>query len=258
MSTTADAALVNSAIADPAPQITPLLPTTVTLLRGVSDASVGVWHTTAVVREMTGEDEEKLAETQAGKDEELSFGEYMSEILSLGVVSLGPYDKPTKEMLDGLILGDRELLFLAIVRATYGREREFTLKCPKCEKDNFVAVDLFDDFPIKQPTWDLHAPHEVELRDGSVIFISPPTGRVSHELAKAKTLAERNTMLLANCIIDGDMDMARKMSLGDRNKVLKVLLENQPGPSLEEVKAPCGHCDTEIIMVLDWASLLLG
>jgi len=255
MSLVQDAEAFNDAIIDDAPEMEGPPPTTVTLLRGVSDN--GVWHTTAVVRELTGEDEEILASIDVGKDSSLSFGEYMTEILSLGVVSIGPFASPSKEMLDDLMLGDREVLFLGIVRATYGPEREYTVACPKCEQENYVTVDIESDFPITQSEWDLHSPHHIELKNGTVA-VNPPTGKTSHSVAKAKTTAEQNTLLLASCLVGGTVEFARSLSMADRNKLVKALLDNQPGPNLEEVKAPCGHCSTEITMVLDWASLLFG
>jgi len=48
------------------------------------------------------------------------------------------------------------------------------------------------------------------------------------------------------------------LSLADRKTVIDTVLEDQPGPTLEEVEAPCGHCGGKITMLLDWASLLLG
>jgi hypothetical protein len=255
MSLVQDAEAFNTAITDDAPEMEDPPPTTVTLLRGVPDN--GVWHTTEVVRELTGEDEETLASIDVGKDSNLSFGEYISEILSLGVVSIGPIESPSKEILDELMLGDRELLFLGIVRATYGREREYTVTCPKCEQENFITVDLDSDFPITPSAWDLHSPHHIEIKNGTVA-VNLPNGKASHAVSKAKTTAEQNTLLIANCLVGGTVEFARKLSMADRNKLVKTLLDNQPGPTLEEVKAPCGHCSTEITMVLDWASLLFG
>jgi ACT domain-containing protein len=46
--------------------------------------------------------------------------------------------------------------------------------------------------------------------------------------------------------------------MSDRKAIIDTVLEDQPGPMLEEVEAPCGHCDENIVMLLDWASLLLG
>ena len=164
------------------------------------------------------------------------------------------------------MIGDRDLLFLGTIKATYGRARDLEVTCGKCEGTNYVTIQLDDDFPVKGKTANLHQPIEVKLRDGSVVKLNYPTGADSLYVAKkGKTTAEQNTLMLARCSVwDGpnkpqDLEMwAKALNLGDRNKLVKSLTTDPPGPRMEEVKTQCGVCNEELILLMDWVSLLFG
>lgn len=260
-----DISAANSVIADSVPVINDAPITDIQLLRGLFNYETNEWETDATVRELNGEDEEFLASASAKK--ELSYAEYMSVLLSRSVVSIGSF-KVSEEpsLIDQLIIGDRDMLFLATVKATYGRVREIEVSCGSCGANNYVSLQLDDDFKVRVPKNGLHTPIEVKLKNGSVVKLVYPTGADSLYVAKkGKTTAEQNTLMLARCSVwDGadrpaDLELwAKALNLGDRNKLVKSLTTDPPGPQMEEVKTQCGSCNEDMTILMDWVSLLFG
>lgn len=261
MTNSANAA--NAAIADPAPSIDSPPITTLELIRGVFNKATSEWEKDAVVRELTGEDEEALAAIDAKED--LSYGEYLVNLLQRAVVSIGSQSvENNKYLIDELIIGDRDLLFLGVIRATYGRAREVQLTCGNCNETNDVVIDLEKDFTVETPKEDITKPISVQLKDGKTIsFGLPTTGDSRYSLKKAKTTAEQNTYIIARCLL-GDMDKdsreewAKKLGLADRKKIIKAITLVQPGPRMEEVNTQCAHCEQDLVVVIDWVSLLFS
>ena len=253
----------NSAIADPVPVIDAPPSTSVKLIRGVINSAIDDWETDATVRELTGEDEEYLAALDSKED--LSYGEYLSHLLTRAVVSIGSMTIDNNpDLIDDLIIGDRDLLFLGVIRATYGRSREMQMICGSCEKSNDVTIDLDEDFKVEDTKIDISKPVAVQLKDGSTLhFNYPTTGDSRYAVKKGKTTAEQNTYMISRCLIgsqdrDSRESWAKKLSLVDRKKIVKAINQAQPGPRMEEVKTQCAHCDTELTLLLDWVSLLFG
>jgi hypothetical protein len=233
-------------------------------LRGVYDAESGEWHKVAQVRELNGEDEEFIASASSKK--ELSYADYMSVLLSRSVLSIGNFTPSnTPGLIDSLIIGDRDLLFVGTVKATYGRIRELEVTCNNCEATNYVTLNLDEDFKVDPPKVDLQKPLSVTLKNGSVVHLNYPTGADSLYVSqKAKNTAEQNTLMLARCSVwdsNGPKDKeawAKALNLGDRNKLVKALTTNPPGPTMEEVKTQCAECEGELLILMDWVSLLFG
>ena len=265
LSLAAEANEFNEAIKDDPPEVGAAAPTTVTLLRGSLDLETGDWQTGATVREMTGEDEEELA--RLSTDEALSYSDYTSALLKRAVVSIGNQSvSANPDLLDHLIIGDRDLLFLGVIKATYGNVRDFSITCGKCQKNNEVQVNLDTDFPVSLPKGDLTEQRKVTLKDGTIVKVKYLTGQDSARIAAlSDSTAEQNTAIVAYSVVwdddrsdDVKEQWARGLSLADRKQIITTVLEDQPGPTLEEVEAPCGHCGDKITMLLDWASLLFG
>jgi len=260
-----DTSSANSVIADPAPQINDAPSTVVDLLRGLLNFETGQWQTKAIVRELNGEDEEFIASASSKK--ELSYAEYMSILLSRAVISIGDIEiEGNAYLVDQLMIGDRDLLFLGTIKATYGRARELEVTCGSCDGTNFITLELDEDFKVTKSKNDLHKPMEVTLRDGSVVKLNYPTGADSLFVAKkGKTTAEQNTLMLARCSVwdngtqPQDLEVwAKALNLGDRSKLVKSLTTDPPGPKMGEVKTQCGVCNEELTLLMDWVSLLFG
>ena len=259
MSTSSDASALDAALSDPVPQIAAPPNPTVELYVGVADPS-GDWQKTAMVRELTGEDEEALASFEAKGG--IGYADYMSFLLRRSVESIGHINvKQDPGVIDNLIIGDRDKLFMAIVQATYGTTREYQVDCDACGQSNDVFVDI-STFPEKTLKKGVGPKVSVSLRDGTAVEFRLPNGHDSIEATKsAKTTAEQNTFLLARCVtnVSGNPTAwAKELGMSDRSKLIKTLLDAQPGPEIGEVEARCADCGENFKIMLDWASLLFG
>jgi hypothetical protein len=257
---------IESALKDPAPEIGYPLPATVELHRGLFDQTTGTWQTAAEVRELTGADEEYLASFEAKAT--TTYADYTSALLKRAVVSVGSVNiEESPEVIEHLILGDRDTLFMAIVKATYGVNREYVVKCPSCENKNDVVVNLDDDFPVSSTDKDIQGPLTTTLRNGSSVKFRLPNGSDSVHVAKhATNTAAQNTLMLARCVIlspeelkgKSPEDWAKSLNIADRSKLIKAILEIKVGPQLEEVNVQCAHCGINMPLGITWMSLLFG
>lgn len=264
MSTQSEASALNNAIKDPAPELHPSESLVVHLQRGLIDPVSGIWQTDAEVREMTGADEEYMAAID-GKGS-TSYSEYMATLLKRTVVRIGTIDvQKSPNVIDTLSFGDRDILFLGVIRATYGRVKEFRVNCPDCSKENDVTMDLDEDFPIQKPNVNLHEPLIVKLRKGNSIRLRVPTiSDTAYVVKKALNSSAQNTLMISRCVVwDGDQppdveEWAKSLNVADRNKMVKAILDIKAGPSIEAVNVPCAHCGEGMTIAIDWISLLLS
>lgn len=265
MSVQSEAASVNDAIKDPVPELRKSESLIVTLQRGLVDPVSGLWQTEAEVREMTGEDEEYMSGIEAKGS--VSYSDYMVSLLKRTVVRIGKVNVfETPAVLDNISIGDRDILFLGVIRATYGSSKEFQATCPHCDEDNDVSINLDEDFQLREPNVDLRSPMVIKLRNGKTIKVRVPTTGDSSSIAKKSvTASEQNTLMISRCAIweDGEQPQniekwAKSLNVADRNKIVKAVLDVKAGPKLEEVKVPCAHCDQEMVIRIDWISLLLS
>lgn len=260
MDITQQADALSKALEDDIPKIKQAPQPTVELIRGVFNKETDSWETLAIVRELNGFDEEAIAAIDGRK---MVYPEFMSFLLKRAVLRIGNIEvKDDPSIVDHLIVGDRDLLFLAIVEATYGKTREYQVTCMGCKSSNDVFVSM-DEFKQKAPTFDVRETMSVKLSDGSTVSMRLPNGFDSQQVAKkAKTTAEQNTIMLSRCVVaekgTNTEEWAKNLSLKDRSLLVKELVENQPGPVIGEVNAQCATCGEDLNIVLDWASLLFG
>tara|TARA_B110001454_G_scaffold93052_1_gene88696 strand:- start:828 stop:1601 length:774 start_codon:yes stop_codon:yes gene_type:complete len=257
--------MFNEALEEDPPKVGKPAPTTVKLMCGLQNPSTGEWQDQATVAEMTGEDEEEL-DRLTTKDN-LSYADYTSALLRRAVTSIGDTTvADDSSVLDNLIIGDRDLLFMGVIRATYGNIRSFSVVCPKCEEKNEVKVNLDTDFEMDQPKSDPRETRTITLRNGDTVDIKYLTGGDASSIASSgSTPAVQNTEIVVHSVVWGDdrslavrRQWAKSLSLADRKVIVNAVLDDQPGPRLEEVNAPCAYCSENIAMVLDWVSLLFG
>jgi len=259
-----EAQVVNDAITDPVPRMGDVPNNSVQLMRGIHDLANDVWHDVATVRELTGEDEEHLSSVEKKKG--LLYSEYMSELLARAVLKIGDVEvKGSTELIDKLPLGDRDILYLAIVRATYGDTREIQATCTSCGETNDVVLELDVDFPIIEPTFDLKQGMEVTISEG-VVRLRLPNGEDTRVVQKeSDNEAHMNTLMLSRCVLwdtettpQQAIDWARRLKVGDRKKLVNALLTSEFGPTMREVNTQCASCEQDMPLLLDWVSLLLG
>lgn len=209
---------------------------------------------TAEVRELNGADEEAIS--KAG-----SKAKALGVLLQRGVVKIGAEDA-TKDMLDGLLSGDRDAILIGIRKVTFGDELKAMVHCYACNEDQEVVIVLSEDVPVrpiedsKGRTW------IVETKKGSV-GLALPTGLVQKKLMDNadKTAAEINTLLLSGCVVSVNgapsMGSHTVLSLGmtDRAQLVDEIIENNPGPRLGEVKKACKACGESIDLPLSLLDL---
>lgn len=208
----------------------------------------GMLVKTARVRELNGFDEEKLARLNATKNP----GVFVTELLLVGVEELGG-DKPTRQQLQSLLIGDRDALLLGVRRATYGSDVEFTLDCEGCNEKSTVTVDITTDVEVVKLDDPLLRVFSVDLRHGSarVQLMNGVVQESVGDLPSTSTMPELNTLLLQKCVIElngvpiSSGDDIRNLSASDRATLVDFITEHAPGPKLGEVKIPCATCGRE-------------
>jgi hypothetical protein len=252
---------INTGMEDTAPVMPSPFSGVVQLLRGLHDEHG--WHDTALVRELNGADEEFLAEL--GSKDSVSYTEYVTGVLTRGVVTIGTL--PSKGLTQKLILADRNVLFHAILRMTYGDDKHVLITCPACSKESEIILELEKDFPIFGMGTDLRPPLKVDLRNGEVEVRYPTGEDVAYAVANSHNTPEMNTMVIARTIVatddttfDQKVEMARELNIPDRRAIEKAI-ENSTshlGPQLGEVDTRCVHCEANMPVLMDWVSLLLG
>ena len=219
---------------------------------------------TAVVRELTGEHEEMLS--RAVQTDNIFH--FMDTLLTCGVQKIGDLDpSETKAALKDLFLGDRDELVLAIRRVTYGDELEVEgWTCPKCGGVKDITIPLADDEVLPRKTLDDYADCEfdVALSKGKTAHVRLDTGKDQEAQFRDASLTsvERNTILLQRCLLTvnekngmlhniiAEPSYIRFMTIPDRHKVLKELVERRPGPRYTEIKFEHEECGMEVSLAL--------
>jgi len=239
--------------------------TTVTLFRGVPTGAK--WEDEARVKELTGSDEEAIARmmgTSAGT-------QYLNAVLTFGVVQVGHFDlekmgvAERQAILDMLLVGEKEWLFLNVLRVTYGDERTTPVTCQSCGGGNEVFFSLTDDVPVRKMDEPNRQTYDFETRDGTRIEYRLVTGADQAEASKRPNIntPEENTIILSRVIetVNGkplvdSMRYARDLGAMDRRNLMREITSKQPGPYFEEVKLPCTACGAESLFTPTWADLL--
>jgi hypothetical protein len=217
--------------------------------------------------ELTGSDEEYIARMMGGSNPTL----YLNAVLTYGTEVLGPHElsgltvPERMALIDSLLVGEKELLFLNILRVTYGDQRTVPVKCPTCDAINDVSFSIKEDVPIRTMDDPFAMDYEFTCRNGDNIRYRLVNG--ADQAASAQnpraTLPEQNTVLLSRVIntVNGKplvdpMHYSRDLGALDRRNLLDALLTKQPGPYFEEVKLPCATCGAESLFTPTWADLL--
>lgn len=224
----------------------------------------------AEVRELTGEDEEELARPGIGTN----FAKLIDVLLTRCVTSIGG-DPPNRVVLDDLLIGDRDMLLQGIRVVTYGDTMRLDVTCPDCDEKFQVDYSFTGDVPVRHidglsieidndvevKLSDHERVYRIPLRKGGAAEVRLINGGIQRSVygsadAATRTIAEINTLLLAQCVqtIKGapvDADDVRRMNSGDRARILKFLGESQPGPQWTQVKHSCPRCEREFPLVVD-------
>jgi len=207
----------------------------------------------ATVRELTGKDEEAVARAD-------TVGKALLTILSRGTVSIGQ-EPATEELLDQLLVADREALLLGIYKATFGSTVEMTAWFEGEAK--LVEVDLEEEIPVKKLE-DPIADREFTLTHRNREFVvTLPTGIVQKEMLRGsdKTVSELGTMLLENTVlrIDGERvyrkDQVRELGLSYRAKITSEISSRNPGPQFNPIKVTDPESGAEAVIPISLGGL---
>lgn len=228
-------------------------------------------HRTVQVRELNGEDEEKIFRALASRN---AF-HLLDTILGCGVVRVGDLDEhESRKALPDLLIGDREAVLLGIRCMTYDDTVDVTnWLCPSCGEPTEVTLNLREDVevrtlkdPAKSTTF------TVKLRKGGTALVTMPTGADQAVVGEntERNIAERNTLLLQRCVREVDLPGGQKiivagfpsfvkgMGIKDRRSILEEIVKRQPGPQYTAVKFTHLSCGKEVTLGLDLADLFLS
>jgi len=224
---------------------------------------------TAVVKELTGQDEEALAKAS----QSMSVFHFIDRLLRCGVVQIGDFPpSKTESLLKELLVGDREALILGIRRATYGEELDIEKwKCLNCGTDTDLSMELSDIPSVSLDNPEEEIVFEVPLRKGRSATVRLANGADQTALYENKelTTAERQSILLSRCVIEIEEANGRRqsmaafpslalgMSIPDRHKILDELDKRQPGPKYDQVSYTCDACGEEVKVAVGLAHLFL-
>lgn len=250
-------AAAKQAMAGEQPTIDPAPDTRVSLVRGLWIS--GRFQKDAQVRELTGEDEEQISKTDPSN--------FLDTVVALGVESIGEQSLvgmslPDRQgFLRGLLIGEREVLYLAIIKATFGNTRTMEFKCPWCETEQEVDFYIDTDFVPKKTS--VEEAYSYTTRKGDRLTIRLATGMDQQYVLESKTsnMGAQNTMILSRCIthvndglIPDPQGYARKLGLSDRQAVLGLIIDNQPSIDLSEIETKCASCEREVPIQVGWAN----
>lgn len=220
------------------------------------------WETEVELRELTGTDEEALARFKTSVD-------FFNGVIVYGTARIGSQDlrdlayADRQSLLAGLLVGEREQLFLHIARVTYGDKKELEHVCPSCGTEAETVIFISKDIKVPEMENPHTLTHTMTTGGGSVLKYRLATG--SDQMAvmekKGASVAEQNTLMISECVVQVDdspvldpIEMARNLSMGDRRKLLENLTNQQPSPILD-LKIDCISCGTEVIVPLSWGDL---
>jgi hypothetical protein len=246
--------------AGPVPLIQNSMDPVIQLPRGLMNN--GTWHTQVTVRELTGVDEEVLARVKTVQD-------MFDNVIALGVVRVGTLEManmtlPERQgLLQSLLLGEREQLYLAVVQATYGDQKTLKYTCPVCEEEQDLIVTLSEDLKPREVVDVERTEFHYQTSKGVDIAYRPAIGadQIEALARKGASPAEQNTIILSRCVktVDGQLvvnplDFARAMSMRDRTALLDLLIERQPTVDLS-LTINCAVCREEQTISLGWGDL---
>ncbi|MEU0214541.1 hypothetical protein ABZ281_05225 [Streptomyces sp. NPDC006265] len=234
--------------------------TQVTLERGIFRD--GTWYRDAEVRELNGYDEEAIAAAGAGSAPQ----KVVETLLTRGVVSVGS-EPMTRKLAGELLIGDRELLIMAIRRATFGDTLDFErLPCTHCGElvDLTVPLAAIPFVHLDDPE---QAEYDVPLRKGATAVVRMPTGEDQEQVFSVRNnRAKQDSVILSRCVVrlvqaDGSevrRPPAQSLNMADRQTILQFLVDRQPGPRLADFTFTHETCGEEVPLPISLAVMFRG
>lgn len=224
------------------------------MLAGYRDEN-GVLHDTFALRPMTGEDEEYLARFKNSP-----MAKIITMLLERCVESIGSINqadvkkKDWHDIIDNLYVADQDYMMMRLREISIGEELEIVHRCPECNQ-SIKTILTVDELNVID--WDGEDGIEFELPRGytdsegkihKTGIIRYPRGidrEATVPIASKNGARGRTIMLSRLCEFDDGTkmteDIMRKLTLGDRNYLDKLLAENQFGLDMS-VDVECPNC----------------
>jgi hypothetical protein len=231
----------------------------VTTLPGGLWANGAHWRE-AELRELTGEDQIFLMEERQG----LLPAQWATEALARAVTRLGP-DRPTRDAIRLLTVGDREALLLHLRRLTAGDRLPCVLTCPSPECREKLELELSTANLLVLPYDDVRQQYEhcIPRADGvsTTIRFRLPTGSDQEAVAAlARTDPDRAAeLLLQRCVqsaVSSDGATMEPLPESVRSD-LSAYIARLDGQAEITLQVTCVACGGAFSVIFDTASYLI-
>lgn len=217
--------------------------------------STGEVITTAEVRELTGRDEEAILKAP-------NIGKALITILNRGVVKVGELSA-TEDLLDQLLIGDRDALLVGIYRATFGDTVDLNGYDVKTGNIESVTVNLAEDIKHKMLTDVLEQRRFTVKSKKNEYVVVLPTGLAQKEMTSSadKSISELTSILLYHCVkeINGSpvfsMEQVKALGLSDRRLISEELTNRAPGPQFDDITIPNPETDGEVVVPINLGAI---
>ena len=187
----------------------------------------------AEVRELTGADEEAIAKAP-------NVGRALLTILQRGTVRIGE-EKADDKILDNVLSADRDVLLLAIFKATFGNKAIVPVLIEGEMKE--VEVDLDNDIEIKGLDDKINDRIFSVKGRKDAFTVQLPTGKTHREMVKnsERSSAELTTIMLEGTVLEINgapvlsKSQVQNLGIQDRKVIIDEINKRLPGPQFDNV-----------------------
>lgn len=237
-----------------------------TLPCGFLDAN-GVLHTEVVLSEITGHDEDMLANAKIPSQKKLN------QLLVSCIQRIGSITTKNEiaAAVPELLVGDRVFLILAVRRVSLGDDYPYKDTCPSCEKESLMNIDLstLDVIPMPDPKkriFDAKMPSKAACRawansgevpepeksnpTGRSIRFRAMVGRDEEQVGKVQGKDDAISKLLALRVelLDGKPPTLadfQQMTMAERSYIRDELFRRHDGGVETTLDVQCPQCGAE-------------
>lgn len=234
---------------------------------GIVDAA-GRCHKTVFVRELTGADEELLAD-RAWR----SGAEQATALLARALERVDGLDRPVdRDLAAGMLAGDRDYLLLRLRQIALGDHVHQVLRCPDAACGKKVDVEfIISELPVRHleranAQYEVHLSRPLYADDETSADVSLrlPTGADQEALADVidTNPGLANTRLYTRLLLRAGKrgavteDEARAFPLAARAELAAFVRNNAPGPDLR-IEIACPHCAADMSYPFDLNAFFL-
>jgi hypothetical protein len=207
---------------------------------------------TVVVRELTGRDEELLADRRYHNG-----ARQVTDFLAQVLVEVPGLNKPvSRELAREMLIGDRDYLLLRLRQMAMGDRVDQVMRCPSlaCAEKADVEFQISElqvrrvEAVDPQYEFELSEPVRKDDPKSKIVVLRLPTGQDQESILDSKDLnpAVANTRLFTRIVKrlgqrGLDEAEARDLPLKARHEITAFLRKMSPGPNLE-IDIQCPHC----------------